>query len=71
MMEKLQNLPVANFYLPYPQNGCGEGRSPCDFPKNFSSKERVKLRFFVTFTIIISHIFPEIFIKIPQVAYRL
>ena len=32
-----------------------------------SSKERVKPCFFVTFNIIISHIFPENFIEITQV----
>ena len=39
---------------------------PYGFSKNVSSKERVKLWFFVTFDIIISHIFPENFIEIPQ-----
>ena len=37
------------------------------FPKNVSSKERVKPWFPVTFNIVISHILPEIFIEIPQV----
>ena len=37
------------------------------FSKNVSSKERVKPWFFVTFNIIIKHIFPEHFIEIPQV----
>ena len=39
---------------------------PCGFPKNVSSKERAKLWYFVTYNIIISHIFPENFIEIPQ-----
>ena len=41
--------------------------SPCGFSKNVSSKERVKPWFFVTFCIIISHIFPGNFIEIPEV----
>ena len=41
------------------------------FPKNVSSKERVKPWFFVTFNIIISCIFPEHFIDIPQVVLEL
>ena len=40
---------------------------PCGFPKNVSSKVRVNPCFFVTFNTIISHIFPENFIEIPQV----
>ena len=46
------------------------GVSPCDFSKNISSKERVKSCFFVTFNIIISHIFPENLIEIPQVVQK-
>ena len=49
----------------------GEGgqfdRPHCGFSKNVSSKERVKLWFFMTFDIIIGHIFPENLIEIPQV----
>ena len=41
------------------------------FSKNVSSKERVKPRFFVTFNIIIRHIFPENFIEINQVVQKL
>ena len=40
---------------------------PCDFSKNVSSRERVKLWVFVTINVIISHFFPENFIEIPQV----
>ena len=43
----------------------------CGFSKNVSSKERVKLWVFVTFNIIIRHIFPENFIEIPQVVQKL
>ena len=39
----------------------------CGLSKNVSSKERVKPWFFVTFNIIIGHIFPEDFIEIHQV----
>ena len=41
------------------------------FSKNSSSRERVKLRFSVNFNIIISHIFPENFIEIPQVVQKI
>ena len=37
------------------------------FLKNVSCKERVKPWLFVTFNIIIRHIFPESFVEIPQV----
>ena len=43
----------------------------CSFSKNLSSKEKVKSSFFVTFNIITSHIFPEDFIKIPQVVQKI
>ena len=39
--------------------------------KNVPSKERVKPWFFVTFNIIISHIFPENLIEIPQVVQKI
>ena len=38
---------------------------------NISSKEREKPWFFVTFNIIISHIFPEHFIEIPQFVQKI
>ena len=44
---------------------------PCGFSKNLSSKERVKPWFFVTFNIIIRHVFPENFIEIPQEVQKL
>ena len=37
----------------------GVNDTRCGFSKNVSSRERVKRWFFVTFNIIISHIFPE------------
>ena len=43
----------------------------CFFSKNVSSKERVKAWFFVTFNIIIRHIFSENFIEIPHVVQKL
>ena len=44
---------------------------PCGFSKNVSSKERVKPCFFLTFNIILRHIFPEKFIEFPQVAQKI
>ena len=43
----------------------------CGFSENVSSKEKVKPCFFVTFNIIISYIFPENFIEIPQVGQKI
>ena len=43
--------------------------SPLGFSKNASSKERVKSWFFVN--IIITHLFPEMFIQIPQVVQKI
>ena len=45
--------------------------NPMWFYLNVSSKERVKPCPFVTFDIIIIHIFPENFIEIPQVALKM
>ena len=44
---------------------------PCGFLKNVSSIERVEPWFFVTFNIILKHIFPENFIEFPQVAQKI
>ena len=41
---------------------------PCGFSKNLCSNKMVKPWGFLTFSIIISHIFPENFIDIPRVA---
>ena len=41
------------------------------FSKNLSSEERLKPCFFVTFNVIISHIFPENFIYIALVSLRI
>ena len=43
----------------------------CGFLKSASSKEREKPWFFVTFNIILRHIFPEIFIEFPQVVQKI
>ena len=45
--------------------------SPCGFLGNVFSKERVKPCFFVTFNIILRHIFPENFIEFPQVVQKI
>ena len=45
--------------------------SPFDFSENVFSKERVKPRFFVTFNIILRHIFTENFIELLQVAQKI
>ena len=49
----------------------GQFDTPCGFSKNVSSKERAKPWFFVTFNIIIRHIFPENFIEIPQFVQKI
>ena len=41
------------------------------FSKNVSSKEKVKPWFFVTFNIILRHIFPENFIEFPQFVQKI
>ena len=43
----------------------------CVFYKNVSSRKRGKPWFFMTFNIIISHIFPENFIEISQVDQKI
>ena len=49
----------------------GQFDLPCGFSENVFSKGRVTLWFFVTFNIIISHIFPENSIEIPQVVQKI
>ena len=44
---------------------------PCGFLKNVSSVQRVEPRFFVTFNIILKHIFPENFIEFTQVVQKI
>ena len=43
----------------------------CGFTKSVSSKEREKPWFFVTFNIILRHIFPENFTEFPQVDQKI
>ena len=45
--------------------------STCKFSKNVSSKQRLKPCVFMTFNIIISYIFPENFIELPQVVQNI
>ena len=59
-----------NNFNPKTAGGGSQFDPPCDFSKIVSSKERVKPLFFVTFNIIIRHIFPENFIEIPQVIQK-
>ena len=54
--------------------GVGGGQfdpPPCGFSKNLTSEERMKPWFFVTFNITLRHIFPENFIKFPQVVQKI
>ena len=51
--------------------GGGQFNPPCGFSKNVSSKERVNPWFFVTFNIILKHIFPEKFIEFLQVVQKI
>ena len=44
---------------------------PCGFSKNVSSKERVKLWFFLTFNTILRHTFLENFIEFPQAVQKI
>ena len=44
---------------------------PCGFSKIVSSKDRVQPWFFVTFNIMLKHIFPENFIEFPQVVQKI
>ena len=64
-----------NSIRPKTAEGKGGGESiwplPCGFSKNVSSKERAKPWFFVTFTIILRHTFPENFMEFPQVVQKI
>ena len=68
---------LRNFHNEFNPNTAGvrEGQidppPPCGFSKNVSSKDRVKPWFFVTFNIIMRHIFPENVIEIHQVVQKL
>ena len=54
-----------------PKTGGEVNLTPCGFSKIVSSKERVKPWFFVTFTIILRHTFPENFIEFSQVVQKI
>ena len=54
-----------------PKTAGGSIWHPCGFSKYVSSKERVKPWFFVTFNIILKHIFPENFIEFSQVFQKI
>ena len=65
-------IPSLTPYLnPKTAGGGGQFDSPCGFSKNLSSKERVKPWCFVTFNVILRHIFPENFIEFPQVVPKI
>ena len=51
--------------------GGGQLDPSLGFLKNVSSKERVKPWFFVTFNILLKHIFPENFIEFPEVVQKI
>ena len=58
-------------YLGEGEGGCQIDLPPCGFLKNAFSIERVEPWFFVTFNIILKHIFPENFIEFPQVVQKI
>ena len=71
LQNKNQKLSPRKSFNPKTAGGWAQFELPSGFSKNFSPKERVKLWFFVTFNIVVSLIFPENFIGIPQVIQKL
>ena len=71
MAPKLTLLSKSVSSLTLKRLGWGQFDPTCGFSKNVSSKEREKPWFFVTFNIIIRHIFPQNFIEIPQVVQKI
>ena len=67
MLLKLNNTLTVNFSQ---FNFSQFDPPPCGFFKNAPFKQSVKPWFFVTFNIIVSHIFLENFIEIPQVVQK-
>ena len=65
----MDHNPIFNLFNP--KTAGGEFDPPCGFAKNVSSKERVKPWSFVTFNMIISHIFQEKFIETSEVVRKL
>ena len=61
----------ASQFLTLKRLGRDQFDNSCGFSKNVSSRKRVKHWFCVTFNIIIGHIFPENFIKIPLVIQKI
>ena len=59
------------FYFSLTLKRLGEGGDQLWFFLAVFSIERIKPRFFVTYNIIISHIFHENFIEIPQVIHKI
>ena len=75
-LKVIESLLVARDKLVLNPNMSGEERGvkltpPCGFLKNVSSIERLEPWFFVTFNIILKDIFPENFIKFPQVVEKI
>ena len=72
-----KNIPAlaTEMFNPKTAGGGGGGVNlpppPLCFSKSVSSKEREKPWFFVTFNIILRHIFPENFIEFPQVVQKI
>ena len=59
-----------NPHMPWGKGDQIDPRS-CVFLKNVSSIEKVEPWFFVTFNIILKHMFPENFIEFPQVVQKI
>ena len=53
-------------FNPKTDGGGGQFEPQCSFAKNVCSKERVKPWFFMTFNIIIRHVFPKNFIEVTK-----
>ena len=66
----LRYISEYRFFNPKMAGGC-QFEPPLVFRKNVSSKDRVKPWFFVTFNVIISHIFPENVIGMSQVVQKI
>ena len=64
-------LPADGKYFSLVLLACQIDAPSCGFFKNVSSIERVEPWFFVTFNIILKHIFPESFIEFPQVVRKI
>ena len=65
------NTVVLHFLKSLKVNCLTPKRLACGFLKDVFSKERVKPSSFVTFNLILRHIFPENFIEFPQVGQKI